>query len=121
MCIPRPRECQIPVAGHIQWAKQGSHLNFKSRRLGLLLSQKYRSPILKKWRPKDFNMKFYPIKPYQRNSNLILCFVYFCARCFLILFLRLPKDRVQKLKRAYMGWEKGNVIVFGHQLVLLYK
>ena len=63
---------------------QGSHLNFRSRIPGLLLFQKYeshlknRSPNLKKWSPKDFNMKFYPKKPYQLNSNLtrlvrILC------------------------------------------------
>ena len=26
--------------------------------------------------------------------------------------MRLPKDRVQKLKKAYMGWEKGSIIVF---------
>ena len=30
-----------------------------------------------------------------------------------ILFPRLPKESVQKMKRAYMEWEKGNAIVFG--------
>ena len=72
------------------------------------------------WSPKDFNIKFYPKKPYQPNSTY-LSSKNFVLKCLVILSLRLPKNRVQKLKRAYTGWEKGSGIVFGHQLMLLYK
>ena len=77
---------------------QGSHLNFKSRSPGLLLFQKYeshlknRSPILKKWSPKDFNMKFYPKKPCQLNSNLT-CLVR-------ILLLKLSCDTVPEVAKG---------------------
>ena len=31
------------------------------------------------------------------------------------------KGQGAEVERAYLRWEKGSVIVFGHQLMLLYK
>ena len=66
-------------------------------------------------------MKFYPKKPYKLKSYSYLSSKNFVLKLSCDIVPEVPKNRVQKLKRAYMGWKKGSVVVFGHQLMLLYK